>query len=427
MLTQGRFPYKSPEAIERAERRNVRRAVEHAYEHVPYYRETMDGLGLAPESFRRAADLARLPVIEREQLQRDPEYFVSRAQPLDSYMKLRSGGTSGRPVTMFVDPLALFKGMGNFQRHRRVVSSVLGSRRPRRRVAVIDNAGNPNRDVTSAVARRSLIPTILHPVVKRLSMFDAPAVNAGLLEDFRPEVVASFGSYIDALFVHLHESGAPFTPPKLVVYGGDALSERVRRLLMEELGIPALTIYASIEGPQIGFECERHSGIHLNCDLYPVRIADPDGRECPAGESGGVLLSNLVNRGTMLFNYRLGDQATMLGEPCPCGRTLPLLSFIEGRTDDWIAAPDGKRRHPQTVRTLLTDEEQVWTYRIVQGSPSEFTVQVVAAAACDRDALRARLQSKFSDRLGAPTHTEVEFVNALPRTSGGKVRTVIAS
>ena len=38
-----------------------------------------------------------------------------------------------------------------------------------------------------------------------------------------------------------------------------------------------------------------------------------------------------------------------------------------------------------------------------------------------------RENAKFSERLGAPTHTEVEFVDALPRTARGKVRTVIAS
>jgi phenylacetate-CoA ligase len=134
-----------------------------------------------------------------------------------------------------------------------------------------------------------------------------------------------------------------------------------------------------------------------------------------------------VNRGTVLLNYRLGDEATILRDACTCGRNLPLLSFLEGRVDDWIAAPDGQRRHPQTVRALLTDEDELWMYRIIQASPSEFTVQVVATAGCDRDELRARLQAKFSDRLGASVRTDVEFVEDLPRTVRGKVRTVVAS
>ena len=69
-------------AIERAQRRQLRATVAHAYEHVPYYRETMRRLGLGPADFETASDLAKLPLIEREQLQRDPEYFVSRAEPL---------------------------------------------------------------------------------------------------------------------------------------------------------------------------------------------------------------------------------------------------------------------------------------------------------------------------------------------------------
>jgi phenylacetate-CoA ligase len=427
VLTQGRFPYRTPEAIERVQRRNVRRAVEHAYEHVPYYRETMDGLALSPASFRGAADLARLPVIEREQLQRDPEYFVSRAQPLDSYMTLKTGGTSGKPVTMFVDPSALFQGIGNFQRYRKVVRTLLGRRPLRIRLAVIDDVANLNRQATSVVARRSLVPSNLYQVIGRMSVFDSPARNAELLEQFRPDVIGSFGSYLETLFAHLHEGGTPFPLPKVAVYSGDSMSERGRKLISEEFGIPVLSVYTAIEAAQIGFECECHSGIHLSCDLYPLRIVDPDGRECEAGVSGEVMLSNLVNRGTMLLNYRLGDQATMLPGTCPCGRNLPLLSLLEGRVDDWIVGPDGQRRHPQTVRELFTGEKDLWAFRIIQASPSEFTVQIVPAAGCDRAALRASLQAKFSERLGAPVQTEVEFVDSLPRTARGKVRAVVAS
>ena len=48
------------------------------------------------------------------------------------------------------------------------------------------------------------------------------------------------------------------------------------------------------------------------------------------------MVSNLVNRGTVLLNYRLGDVAAKLDGRCACGRTLPMMSFLEGRSDEWI-------------------------------------------------------------------------------------------
>jgi hypothetical protein len=53
--------------------------------------------------------------------------------------------------------------------------------------------------------------------------------------------------------------------------------------------------------------------------LPPWRTPDPR-------TSGEVVVSNLVNRETVLLNYRLGDVAASLPDRCPCGRSLPLLS-----------------------------------------------------------------------------------------------------
>jgi len=71
------------------------------------------------------------------------------------------------------------------------------------------------------------------------------------------------------------------------------------------------------------------------------------------GESGDVVVSNLVNRATVLLNYRLGDIARKLSRTCPCGRSLPLLSFPEGRNDEYLQLASGKVMHPQSVRTVF--------------------------------------------------------------------------
>ena len=267
--------------IARAQRRRLRAIVAHAYRHVPYYRETFDRLGLAPGGLETVADLARLPILEREQLQRDPEYFVSRARPIESYAKLRTGGSSGRPLSVFCDPLALFRGAAHRRRFLYVGETVIGrSARPRRR-AVIESAESVVVSIERQIGQRSPLPAVLRPTL-HLSLLDSPAHNLERLEEFEADVVHSYGSYIEALFTHVHESGAVFTPPKLIAYGGDGMSDRVRRLLSDEMGIPALTAYGAVEAPNIGFECERHTGIHLNQDLSPLRVIDEDGRDCPS-------------------------------------------------------------------------------------------------------------------------------------------------
>jgi phenylacetate-CoA ligase len=423
---QGRFQFRPPAAIERTQRRRLRETVDHAYRYVPYYRETMDGLGLRPADLRTAADLAQLPVIEREQLQRDPDRFVSRARPADSYIELHSGGTSGEPLTIRHHPFALFAAASYRERFRATVLDQIGWRLRLRELSVASPLST-GRGTRSAFDSRSLIPTRLRTVRQRASMLDSLDAVVDRINEFRPHTLGSYGSYLEALFLHLHRTGRPFHRPLAVLYGADALSDQVRQLITETYGIRVLSTYGAIEAFHIGFECGHHTGYHLNTDLYPVRIVDGNGTELPDGASGEVAVSNLVNRGTVLLNYRLGDLASKVPSECPCGRNMPLLSYLEGRADDWLESVSGERIHPQAARSLFTPETEVWRYQVRQRHPSAFDVVAVVADGCDREALRTRLVRGFVERFGEDATIDIAFVESLPRTAGGKVRRVVSA
>ena len=100
------------------------------------------------------------------------------------------------------------------------------------------------------------------------------------------------------------------------------------------------------------------------------------------------------------------------------------MSFIEGRADDWIQTKLGETVHAQAVRTLFTDEDEIYQYQVRQLAPGRFDVEVVVKHGVDRRALSARLTRKFAGRLGAGTAVRVSFVDGVKRTPGGKVRVV---
>ena len=396
----------------------------YAHRYVPYYRETMRRLGLGPDDIRSAADLGRLPLLEREQLQRDPLYFVSQAEPLERYMKLQTGGSSGAPVTVMRNPVRSGE-VGHHERGHAVARKLIGKRWGARMMEIASPL-SPAATLRRAF-RKQIIPiSFLGTKRLELSLLDPPAEALAAMNEFRPDLILSYGSYLEALFQHAHRSGTDFHRPSVVVYHSDSLPEPTRRMIQREIGIEVLTFYSAVEAPEIGFECEQHRGFHLNCDLHPVRILAEDGKELPDGESGEVVVSNLVNRGTVLLNYRLGDVASKLPGGCPCGRSLPMLSFLEGRVGDWVLAANGERIHPQAVRVQFTQEAEVWRYQVVQRSPSHFSIALVTAPDCDRGALEARLAAKFAASFGGETTIEVSFVDEIPRTARGKVRTVIA-
>jgi phenylacetate-CoA ligase len=426
-LLQPRFPFRAPQVIKRAQKRRLRETIAHAHRHVPYYRETMRRLGLRPTDFHVAADLASLPVIERVDVQRDPEYFVSTAFPLDTHVKLQTGGTGGAPLTFYRSNLAVLQRAAHRERARSIARRLAGARLRLRHALIIP----PSSSTATGTGRRAfrqlaMIPSGMRATYAELSLLDPPRENVARLNSFRPDAISTYGSYLEALFLHLHETQEPFHRPKVVSYGSDALAEPVRRLITDEFGIQVLSAYHAVEAPPIGFECESHLGLHVNVDLCPVRIVDPIGRGVPEGESGDVVISNLVNRGTILLNYRLGDVARWLSPVCPCGRNLPLLSFIEGRGEEWLATASGEMMHPQGARMLVDTEEQISSYQVVQRSRTHFAITLVAAPGCDRAATRDRLARKFAGLFGDQTTVEVHFCESLPGADAGKLKSVVS-
>lgn len=425
MRGQARAPFRPLDRIRRDQARRVRATVAYAYRHVPYYRETMRRLGLRPSDFSTAADLVRLPILERDQVQRDPAYFVSTAEPLDRYLELRSGGSTGAPRTIYHDTAALFQSRAHGQRERAILRDWIGTSAGRRETVFVPpiTAGMKIKDFCQ---KRSVTPPNLKIERQYLSLLDPPDENLPRINEFEPDVWRGYGSYIEILFAYIDANGVPFHRPKAVAYSSDALSPPARRLIEEKFGIPVFAAYRAIEAFKIGFECEERDGYHLNVDLYPLRILGPDGEPLPPGESGDVVVSNLVNRATVLLNYRMGDLAAMVPGTCRCGRSLPRLSVLHGRNDDWIELPSGRLLHPQAIRILFTDETAIWQYQVVQQTLDRFHVAIVPAEQADRQAVRQRITTAFTRQLGSNVTVEVTFVKSIERTPGGKLRPILS-
>jgi len=422
---QARYPFKPLTVIRRDQARRVRGMVAYAYRHVPYYRETMDRLGLLPSDFKSAEDLTRLPLLERNQLQRDPEYFISTNQALDRCLRLRTGGSSGAPCTVYRDPQAIFKEAAYSNRQRSIITALVGKRSGCRTTVML----SPNSSLYKKhqfCLKRGFFPSRLRPHWQYISLIDPPKKNVSLINEFKPDIVHGYGSYLEILFGYLQDTGEPFHGPKAVTYTSDAMSERAKRSIKQRYNIPVFSTYQAIEAPIMGFECQRQTGLHLNIDLCHLRIVDEEGRTLAKGECGDVVVSNLINRGTVLLNYRLGDVAKELSGRCPCGRSLPLLSHPPGRSDDFIKLSSGRVVHPQAVRGIFSAEEEVWQYQVVQQTANHFNVKIVASERCDRQQTTERIVVKFTHTFGEDVRTKVSFVNAIERTEGGKIRPVIS-
>lgn len=422
---EARLPYHPPGTLVALQNRRVKSIVAHAYNTVPYYRRVMDEAGLHPADFHTAQDLAKLPIQTGAQLARDPLQFRSSRFANQAVVTLQSSGTSGHPKLIAYDPAALFVALAHGHRQRLVLRRFVGKTVGYREMDAVRSTGS------SVILRNffdaySWTPGGIDLKRKVLNAEDSLETNIARINTFRPDVIRGYATYIGAIFRRAHERGVEIVPPKVICYGSDRLSDFDRQLVESEFGVNVISTYQAVEALRIAFQCELGDGFHISMDDVAVRAVDADGRDVPPGVAGEIVISNLLNRATVLLNYKLGDMVTLATSPCTCGRTLPLLERIEGRADDLIVVGDGRVIHPLVVLAELRTVRGVIQVQLIQESLEKFSLRAVCSAQIDWRQARAEVDRVLRRLFGDEIDVHVERVETIAPERGGKVRAIIS-
>jgi phenylacetate-CoA ligase len=167
-------------------------------------------------------------------------------------------------------------------------------------------------------------------------------------------------------------------------------------------------------------------GFHLNVDLCPVRIVDAEGCALPAGQVGDIVISNLYNRAMVLLNYRIGDRGALSVDPCPCGRSLPLLARLEGRSSAVLHLADGREILDHVLTHACKDAlEDALAFQIVERGPGSFLWRIVSGPAAHRKTLERSILDAARRALGEGNAVAVEFVDRIEPGPGGKLEHIV--
>lgn len=408
--------------------RRLRRLVTLAYNETTHYRRIMDRAGLKPEDIRQLGDLAHFPITDRAQLQVEPSAFRPASSGGDSLV-VHSSGSTGQPVAVRYEERALLRNMAVSRREWGPVFRALGDGSAPRQLTVQPPQPSRFDRIRDFCHQRAWVPSRLVPERQAVSVFDPMEQVIEVMNSERPDLLVALGSFVDLLFQTIHDQRERTHLPRAVSYFSDHLGERTRRLIQEEYGIPVFGTYTAVESLKIGYECEAHAGFHLHPDMCIVRIVRGDGQDAKDGEVGEVVLTNLFNRGTVLINYRLGDQGRLTREPCPCGRSSPRLTQLEGRIDEVLTLPDGHRLPAFALLYPLFEQDgapNVRQYQAAQQAEDRLDLRVVPAQQADWPALAADLEARARKQLGNGVAVTVCHVDLIPPGPTGKVSRFVA-
>jgi phenylacetate-CoA ligase len=347
-------------------------------------------------------------------------------RPQDCHALFSTGTSATGQKRILWDARALFRQLVYGERDRIVLYHLLGKTWGQRRLSLF-----PTESSTAEVTRfhrdRLFVPAAFARTESLSSQASYDEI-ARRINQLRPDVVYSYGSVAEGFFRHAAAHEVELNPPRAWVYGGDDLSEEGRALIEERYDCRVHSTYQAVEVGRIGFQCEEQSGFHLNVDLCPVRIVDVEGNTLPPGQVGEVVVSNLYNRAMVLLNYRIGDRGALSPTPCPCGRSLPLLKRLEGRSSSTLHLADGREILDHVLTHAYKDVLQdAMAFQIVERRAGDFLWRVVAAPDADRNALQRGILDVAQRVLGEGNALAVEFVDRIEPGPGGKLERVVQS
>jgi phenylacetate-CoA ligase len=415
----------STEALRDLQLGLLRRLLRHAYQHTAYFREVMDQRSLRPQDIGSIADLAQLPLLERDTVRATMESRLASAPP-HHVVKKSTSGTTGEPVVVMYNAES---------RHWRDATRWRGYGWGGYRIGMrAFHYWGQGPASPSWIKRRKVA---LDHRLKRDHYVDCtPRSEEALTEAvvelrrYDPHVMIAYSAGAAALarFVNAQRLRTWRDIPVLV--GAERLWPQDRAAIEEAFG-PAFETYGCREVMLMASECEAHAGLHVSMEtmIVEVLVREADGTTRPArpGETGELVTTDLHNLACPMIRYVNGDLGVAHGDdPCACGRGLTRIGPIEGRTTDTLRDGRGNAVGGLVFNILFGVMDQVARkFQVVQRVDGSVVMRVVPQVGDRLPDTSSRAIHAFADKYLPGTPFAIEYVADIPLTAAGKRKVVI--
>jgi phenylacetate-CoA ligase len=208
----------------------------------------------------------------------------------------------------------------------------------------------------------------------------------------------------------------------VIISNAEHLHPHQRRALQEGFGCPVRNTYGMSEIGPVATECERGQ-LHLWSDQLIVEVLDAHDLPVPPGQAGRFVVTSLVNPAMPLIRYVTGDHGSLAAPGrCDCGRVLPIVASLEGRSIDLLVGVDGRRVFwtNSSVYDLPIREAQ-----LIQHSLTHTECRVVPDAGFN-ESHQQKIADRLRERLG-PIEVTFTLLDSIPRGKNGKFRSVVSN
>ncbi|UCE29508.1 MAG: phenylacetate--CoA ligase family protein [Candidatus Bathyarchaeota archaeon] len=401
--------------LKKIQEKKLRNIIKHAYNNVEYYHALFKSLNLHPTDVKNVDDLCKIPILTRLQIQKDPEKIIAHDADRKRCITSRTSGSTGRPLVLTFDDDALINRGSRSLRHFFESGCHLNDK--------IVRFTSPSRSLRS----RTHTPWFNQLGFlrrKHLSVLDKIDNNISSLLAYSPDVIEGYPSTLWLIANTVQDKQIEGINPRIVCCTAELLPQDVRKKINSAFEVELFDQYGSVEFGTFAWECQEHNGYHMDIESVVVEFLR-NGENVSPEEKGEIVVSGLFNLAMPLIRYSLGDIGRFSTERCSCGRGLPLMKIIDGRTDDFLVLPSGTIISPRNIN-LLEYVDGIAAYRIVQKERDKLEVQVVADSGFSPETISRTRDRILRGCLGEDIEINVEIVDEIPRDISGKMRSVVS-
>ncbi len=410
----------SVDELQAHQMKKLRQLLLHAYRNTQHYKHVFDQAGFNPESVKSPEDLAVLPLLSQDEVRTDKQNLYAGNLGEQDFHRSATGGTRGQKMPFHRD---------NQCRAQRLAlqwrSDLWAGWRPYEKVAFLWPA---IQDLEPPAGWKHQIKDHL---IKRTHMFYGGRISkhsAGkIFEDlhrFRPSIIRCFTSPAYRLAEFMYDSQLVLPGLKALVCTGEPLTEHQRNQIERGFGAPMFDLYASREMGTTAAECRNHHGLHIASDSVLLEIVR-DGKPVHPGESGTIVLTDLLNCAMPMIRYEIGDVGSLRRHACDCGLPYPLLRSVIGRTADGFYDQEGTYISTIALGTLIDCGPPVAQVQIIQEDLHTLTVRIGATDRVD-DSVRQYYTDSLKRLMAGVSEVKFETVDQIKTGTSGKYRFTIS-
>jgi len=404
--------------IEKEQFRLIKILLQHAYDSCPFYRERFDNMGIMPNDVNNMNDYQKIPVLKKQDIQDNYLKMKSNKYDEKDLVPNRTGGSTGSPLRFYHDRERTLTMQAATMRHFRWAGYNIGDK-----LGIIWG----NRQDIAGV--KKIKGRIRDHLIGRSMILDSSSITeekmqyfANSLRKFRPKVIQAYANAMYIFAQYCKENSINDIRPYSILTSAEVLHQHERNLIEEVFSCKVFDYYGCREVSTIATECEKHTGMHINAESLYVEFINDMGNQVNVGEPGKIIITDLLNYGMPFIRYQIEDIGVLTDNQCQCGRGLPMMEMVAGRTTDFIVTPNGTKVSGSALTIyLIAAVPGIRQAQIIQDKKDHLIFNIVKKDEFNKDGLFI-LKEKVEEYFGKEMNYDIKYVDNIPKEPSGKYR-----